>query len=911
MACIVNLQIPVYNQETKKWESKTIQLDNIEGIDIDENTKLTMEQVAQILGHQSKVKLKEISDSLSGAKAIPLTIKMINSGEVVGNTTVQGLLDEYGLGNEFQFNDVSLYNSYNIVRCNQFKLNNVEYNGRVITADGKELFVIKSKYDAQKFLRYLKSKERIAQALKDGSLEQIVGPELWKTFQELVDYKKTSKNLNTPEKLLIQYLNDRDSITDYVGSDGKVHNSRKLLGNILAKVNDIWNSDNNLTDLELALQQITVKSDNQFDWKIPKKAFYDVLAKYIPDFADKVSWEAFKQADNDTLSKLLFSDENGENPGLFLGLPKLGRAALSDITFSQPNDTAEDKVKTITEHRSPQVSAKLLAKKWNESLWGKYSDFDKLSAQEKIDFITSNKIEIPIEDDEKQILPRVITAHLGSTGKIVYNYDYTVTKTVKVAPRESTSYITLSFPYESIGETYDFGYNTEYLFSPVNEEGVNNGEYQGMYIYRRLINGKTVYAVGRNIISPQAHMKFVPTIEAAKKAIETANNSSTILENSLFTLKQTPDKRTTRVQQKDLRVGQVLTVSDIQVPSTQIKSMVPSISEMFRQSMTYFHSVLRNIPGTETIYTPEQAAAFLAKCSDYIQKNKLQGSSPYDLISAIPEDIIQSYIDEIVNAGKLNYIIEKIIPNKEIGVPIVTLRQIGDKESKLDVNGRKIGDTNIGDYITQIMDAACKHIQKQYGVPINQRTFSELQEEFKGTIPDYKLKRTRAFIYNGQIYINTSNSNLKDLYHEVAHIVLGIIKVNNPEEYDRIIQTYMNDGNFRLSMDYKRRSYPNLARRDIAEETVADMIAKQLDDNQTLTSKEFDAQLFNTTMNDILGHIEYFKSAVNDSDIGFDGFIKKMVTNDNVTTQMQKQRIATNAVEEMIKDHKIIENCNA
>lgn len=54
MACIVNLQIPVYNQETKKWESKTIQLDNIEGVDIDENTKLTMEQVAQILGHQSK-----------------------------------------------------------------------------------------------------------------------------------------------------------------------------------------------------------------------------------------------------------------------------------------------------------------------------------------------------------------------------------------------------------------------------------------------------------------------------------------------------------------------------------------------------------------------------------------------------------------------------------------------------------------------------------------------------------------------------------------------------------------------------------------------------------------------------------------------------------------------------------------
>jgi hypothetical protein len=46
--------------------------------------------------------------------------------------------------------------------------------------------------------------------------------------------------------------------------------------------------------------------------------------------------------------------------------------------------------------------------------------------------------------------------------------------------------------------------------------------------------------------------------------------------------------------------------------------MVPSISEMFRQPMTYFHSVLRNIPGTETIYTPEQAAAFLAKCSDYI-----------------------------------------------------------------------------------------------------------------------------------------------------------------------------------------------------------------------------------------------------------------------------------------------------
>lgn len=42
---------------------------------------------------------------------------------------------------------------------------------------------------------------------------------------------------------------------------------------------------------------------------------------------------------------------------------------------------------------------------------------------------------------------------------------------------------------------------------------------------------------------------------------------------------------------------------------------------------------------------------------------------------------------------------------------------------------------------------------------------------------------TRAFIYNGEIYINSSKANVSDVFHEMAHIFLGVLKAKYPDGY--------------------------------------------------------------------------------------------------------------------------------
>ena len=74
------------------------------------------------------------------------------------------------------------------------------------------------------------------------------------------------------------------------------------------------------------------------------------------------------------------------------------------------------------------------------------------------------------------------------------------------------------------------------------------------------------------------------------------------------------------------------------------------------------------------------------------------------------------------------------------------------------------------------MDAISRVLQKQFGVTIHLETSSSIKENFKN-IADPNVDK--AFIYNGEVYVNTTIASTKDLLHEHVHLILGILKSNS------------------------------------------------------------------------------------------------------------------------------------
>jgi|GEM_PF-4428806 len=73
------------------------------------------------------------------------------------------------------------------------------------------------------------------------------------------------------------------------------------------------------------------------------------------------------------------------------------------------------------------------------------------------------------------------------------------------------------------------------------------------------------------------------------------------------------------------------------------------------------------------------------------------------------------------------------------------------------------------------------------------------------------IKNARAFIYNGDIYINSSNANVSDVFHEMSHIFLGVLKAKYPDSYQAIIAKYQESPKFKTNFNYINSAYTNFA----------------------------------------------------------------------------------------------------
>lgn len=900
MACTLQIQTFVYNSETNKREAQYVPLGLVE-----ESEPVSMEEVVKRFMQLSEEDRKDAVTKLTKTRQQTLTAKMIGEHQFIGNTTVKDLLTLYQLDGMFKITP-ELYDSYNIIRGPLFKIGNKNYNGRVLAADGQELFIIKDKYAAITFLKYLQAKEQIAKAASENFSSEAIQPYI-ADLDIIAKHKKMSK-----EDVLYEFLNNKDSFQPF-HDNGKTYTPIQILGNLISKLTSEYDPVSDYTDLESAIKEASDTSN--YEWKISKAKLYNLLKLYYPELEEQLSLENFRNMSDAELQALLTGPQ-----GKFYGHPTLSRAIVSKTTQGK---------KTVTNPKEPtRKLTAVVPKKTLESLWEiiktqakengidlpeKFSAYAKENPESIEKFFNTAQFSLEINGDNRVIKAKLNTDKNGNK-KVQYYYEYEIKNEPKVT--ETQSYVTFSFPYTTIGQIYQFGYNTQYIFSPVNDVKLDErGKYKGFYIYKATLpNHKEVYAASRNIISPNTHMATYPTLEAAMHYVDTKYNKALISDNALITIKQQRQiPRSVEIELEDINEGQILTTINVDLPRIKPAQLPPSLRQLLSLTVPQFQKMFGPLSNISKINTPEKAAAFVMLSTKLIASDSLSEKSKVTDVAGILMDSnhIQEtikLIDDIDSKSTRSYYIEKLITTKNKS-KIATLKLLDNNGTSVNLEGTSVGDITINEFIGQSVDEAIQFFNNQYGLNVHNVTSSEvLKLSADNNLGlENKIAGIKAFIYDGEIYINTTNATGADLYHESAHIFLGILKAKYPEGYQKIIDDYSKRRGFYKKYSYMKTAYPNFSQPDVLEETVVDMIADSIFSDGQMATGFSDAR-FTELMQNVLNTVDSFKQDMIDSGLGFNGFIKTLL--DQNTSQLRRQRVLTNFVRKMIEDKKISEiNC--
>jgi hypothetical protein len=134
-------------------------------------------------------------------------------------------------------------------------------------------------------------------------------------------------------------------------------------------------------------------------------------------------------------------------------------------------------------------------------------------------------------------------------------------------------------------------------------------------------------------------------------------------------------------------------------------------------------------------------------------------------------------------------------------------------------------------------------------IQVNYVDNNDLQQLQKTTKYDYS--NSRAFILQGQVYINTEKASISDQVHEYAHLFLNSLKYDNPKMYQAIISVTRNHSLYNdISVDY-----PHLQGSDLDEEAFVTVLGEYLH-NKLLT---IDKQNIDSNQSLILDFAKYTK----------------------------------------------------
>ena len=159
--------------------------------------------------------------------------------------------------------------------------------------------------------------------------------------------------------------------------------------------------------------------------------------------------------------------------------------------------------------------------------------------------------------------------------------------------------------------------------------------------------------------------------------------------------------------------------------------------------------------------------------------------------------------------------------DKEIELITTEDKVLVEISERPSTNPKEIGtfsepNVNSFHYFNEIIDK----LNTLYGINVIPITTVELQDPKWRGIGD----GAKAFIYNGDIYINTDIATVDSPVHEFLHILFGSMKYYNREMYDQIVSSAEQFDSYNEIGE----NYPNRTREDINEEVFITELAKHL-----------------------------------------------------------------------------------
>lgn len=481
--------------------------------------------------------------------------------------------------------------------------------------------------------------------------------------------------------------------------------------------------------------------------------------------------------------------------------------------------------------------------------------------------------------------------------------------------RSTDKGVILKSNFNTIETKYGIGYDT------ISTMDIINPNYRGYKIYKyvREEGADPVYFVSRGYLVENSGSKSFKSLDEAINGVENSLKFQQLSKNSMIEFKfrdNTIDENGNIIFDNSLNTeritsrtpfidGQIIEVLDI--PVKQKTNIIGSEIELVtgtKSTLRDFQTTVDswNIPTDlktdikQKMNTPEKAVTFIYKINEVLKEDRSN------------EEQIRNVLQQIDEAGVNYYYIEKksfVSPTKGWSYRIIPTTPDTVTEYK----------QNKGKPVVTWMQAISEALSKQFGVNVHLMTSSEIKEELSKVA---NPNTDKAFIYNGEVYVNTTIAKTTDLLHEYIHLVLGVLK-SNPDlrqNYEQLMHLIVNTDEGKQLYNDLQETYPDLSQMDIMEEVFAKLFSGYIRNNITISASnvfqsnedvivDMSKSIFNTKISDV-------KKFYGENPITifakFNNEVANILQKGNLDFG-QDTRIYSNYISKQIKEGNIIEQC--
>lgn len=477
-----------------------------------------------------------------------------------------------------------------------------------------------------------------------------------------------------------------------------------------------------------------------------------------------------------------------------------------------------------------------------------------------------------------------------------------------------------------LANDYGFTYQTitDYAHPVTSEEDsrVVNGKYRGYNIYKILDeNGKIRgYVYDLNELTIATSTKLQTDLNKIIQNIDRRISTNDTVENSSYyqTMFSDPDDPNYIVEtRRKANEGSLISSLDLQLDqSTVIQKEVYKgearnpLSFKESEFFDYYNNLL-NRSLENDLDTQTKRAAFIYLLNQTDRAN-------------LTSQDIDNILTKIKNAPVVYFYVQKAFTYKKGGKIVNVLNLIKtDKTQVVEQNHMPAPVYGLINTIGDVMSA--KFGLKQH-VRTSQEIYDEIYkiafEQYKEEYSENKAKQlaaqsadaasqAKAFVFNGEVYINASNASSEDALHEYAHLFLGVLKAQDFDAYMKLMQRVVNTTKGINTKEFIRKSYPYLADSDLNEEVFAKLFGQYLSGHQKdSTFMEVEQNIDDKMKSIFKGNVsDLTRRSLEDVFLNFSRQIGNLNKNDLDFSKGKFYRKAANYIAEQIKNEQIKERC--